>query len=160
MHTYANTMFSQALEENKNDKITHTFLLTINSNKAARTQEDAERYKNHMMNHFRSMFGDFEQFVQIYKSGHYVHRKPAKKSFGDIAENVRVNPQFEIGGELHRIHAHIVLKWDSSPQYFFQINMQLLRNWLRSNVGDVYANVRWIKGDSELFRYINKATRK
>lgn len=153
-------MFSQALEDNKNDTITHTFLLTINSNKAAKTVEDAQRYKRYMATQFRVMFEEFEQFVQIYKSGHYLHRKSSKKSFSDVADNVRVNPQFEIGGDLHRIHAHIVLKWDSSPKYFFQINMGLLRNWLRSNIGEVYANVRWIKGDSELFRYINKSTRK
>ena len=153
-------MFAQALRDNKNDTITHTFLLTINSNKAARTQEEARQFRDHLASRLRSMFAVFEEFVQIYMSGKYIHRKPANKPFTEVATNLRVNPQFEIGTEQHRVHCHIVLKWDTSPDYFFQINMPHLRAWLHTNVGPVYANIRWIKGDSELFRYINKTTRK
>jgi hypothetical protein len=150
-------MFKKALEQNKNDSITHTFLLTINSNKAATSEEEATQYKNYLMKSLEKMFNVFEDFVDIYLAGNHLHKKKAYVDFNDIAEDVRVNPQFEIGPTQKRIHTHIVIKWDSSPTYFFQINLIKLRNWIESNVGSFYVNVRWIKGDSELFRYINKS---
>lgn len=150
-------MFKRALDNNNNNNITHTFLLTINSNKAVTTEEEAEMLKRHLMNSLAKMFSVFEEFVDIYMAGNYIHKKKANVSFDDVAHDIKVNPQYEIGSKLKRIHTHIIIKWDSSPKYFFQINMASLKNWLNNNVGAVYCNVRWIKGDSEIFRYINKA---
>jgi len=149
-------MFKKALANNANNTITHTFLLTINSNKSAHTEEDATEYKNYLMSSLEKMFDYFETFVKIYISGHHIHKKPANVEFEDVAEDIKVNPQFEIGQKQKRIHTHIIIKWNSSPTYFFQIDMIKLRNWVHSNIGPLYVNVRWIKGDSELFRYINK----
>lgn len=149
-------MFSEALEQNDNNNITHTFLITINSNKAAKTDIEAEDYKQHLLRGLQRLFGVFEGFVDIYASGHYVQKKRINRPFKEIASNVRVNPQVEIGPEQKRIHTHIVVKWDSSPKYFFQINLAKMRGWMDENLGPYHTNVRWIKGDSELFRYINK----
>lgn len=149
-------MFKRALEQNDNDNITHTFLLTINSNKAAKTEEEANNLKKFILKGLSSMFSSFEDFVEIYLSGNYLHKRKANVSFTDVAYDIKVNPQVEIGSKLKRIHTHIIIKWDSSPKYFFQINMRALKIWLHNNIGPVYCNVRWVKGDSEIFRYINK----
>jgi hypothetical protein len=149
-------MFSEALEQNNNDNITHTFLITINSNKAAKTDIEAEQYKDYILSGLKRMFTVFEGFVEIYASGHYVHKKRVNKTFKETCTNVKVNPQVEIGPELKRIHTHIVVKWDSSPKYFFQISLVKMREWILENMGPLYVNIRWIRGDSELFRYINK----
>lgn len=150
-------MFARALKENNNDKITHTFLITINSNKAVKSVEAADELKNTILTGLRKLFSVFEEFVDIYKAGHYLQRKKASAPFSDICDNVKVNPQVEIGQEQKRIHSHIVVKWDSGPGFFFQINLQKLRRWVEQNMGPYHTNIRWIKGDSELFRYINKS---
>lgn len=150
-------MFSEAFEQNDNNTITHTFLITINSNKAAKDAEEAENYRNHLLRGLRRLFTVFEGFVDIYASGHYVHKKRVNAAFKDVATNVKVNPQVEIGLEKKRIHSHIVVKWDTEPKYFFQINLGKMREWISENIGPFYTNVRWIRGDSELFRYINKS---
>jgi hypothetical protein len=150
-------MFKRALEQNNNNNITHTFLLTINSNKAARTEEEAENLKRAITKGLGLLFSSFEDFVDIYLSGTYSHKRPANVEFSDVAHDIKVNPQIEIGTKLKRVHTHIIIKWDSSPKYFFQINMRSLKIWLENNLGPVYCNVRWVKGDSEIFRYINKA---
>ncbi len=150
-------MFSRALRENTNDKVTNTFLITINSNQAVKTEEKADILRDKILLDLRKFFSVFEGFIDIYKSGHQMQRQRANRPFSEICDNVKVNPQVEIGQEQKRIHSHIVIKWDSSPNYFFQLNLPKIRLWMSENMGPYHVNVRWIKGDSELFRYINKS---
>ena len=150
-------MFHEALKENNNDTISSTFLITMNTNKAATSQSEAEHYRSFLMSGIRRMFEDFEQFVDIYIAGYHVSRKKANIDLYDVITNVRVNPQIEIGSEKKRIHTHIIIKWDHSAKYYFQINMSKLRAWIETNIGPMYLNIRWIKMDSDIFRYINKS---
>ena len=150
-------MFRNAINENKNDVITNTFLLTINSNKSAKDMETAENLKRILISKIKELFNDFDNFIDIFYAGHYINRKKAEVNFSSVARNIKVNPQFEIGQRQKRIHSHIVVKWDSYAKYFFQINVRKMREWFHRNGLPVHIDIKWIKGDSELFRYINKS---
>lgn len=143
--------------------LVHNFLLTINSNRSY-VEADVLQAKNNFVDELTTMFGQFENFIDIFVStkhgGNKYDRVPLRNvTFEDIASNVSVQPRVEVGKKLGKLHCHTLISWSSSDRYFFQINQNRLRQYIKNNMGSYHVDIKWIKGAAEInnvLRYINK----
>lgn len=148
-------MFREYLNSKRPETITHNFLITINKNQSIKSVENEDVAKREFKAGMRKMFDNFEQFIDIHKSGDYEKRK-LNMDFSDVATSVSVIPRIEVGGKRGMIHAHILIRWQSIPKFFFQINQSKLRRWINENIGCCYLNIRWINNDAAAFKYVDK----
>lgn len=151
--------FKDKFDENsknvKNNKsFTHRFLLTINTNNAYTTQEEALNAKKQLLGVLRRFMQDMESFIRIYKSK--TNRKKVDVEFKNIAKDIDVNVGVEIGHLQKRLHTHIEIKWETLDPYFFQFSQTDINNWFKQRNLNYYVNIKWIADVNNVFRYIKK----
>lgn len=149
---------------NQDDVIlTHSFLLTINSNKSY-DEDELPQAKRRFISDLTMMFNNFENFIDAYLSvkagGSKYNRKKLNVEFKNVAKDVRVIPKIEIGKKQRRLHCHALLQWSSDERFFFQVNHRAIRQFINEAMDESYhCDIKWVKGASDLnniIAYINK----
>jgi len=151
-------MFSEYLNKKHSQQhpVITNFLITFNPNLAPREEHDIEDTKQKLKLALHKLFSNFENFIDIYEGGKY-NKKLVSVNFENIASNVSVVPRVEVGKRKHNVHSHTMMSWSSSNDYFFQINLNKLRKWIREHIiPDFHLEVKWVKNNRSVWEYINK----
>lgn len=156
-------MFRPEFETQKTETYRDNWHLTINSNKAAKTDEEANMIRNELRRVIEQIFEEFPNYIIGYYSkkvvgNSYYRNHPVQQPIEELVTNVKVIPKFEIGGYGHKIHAHILISFESSTDYIYRIETKALNEWIHNNIGALYLYVRHVpNGTQNVLEYIFKS---
>lgn len=147
-----------------------TFLLTVNTNKASSSVEMAERLKEQLEDHLQHIFDNIEDYMIAFEKeevgmgegrgegerggGGVVHHE-LSIDIGKAIKSGSIETGIEIGGTMHRLHSHSLIRFEHSPDINFKMNLTKLRQSLPQGTK---VQVRWIKDTQlDLLKYIKKS---
>ena len=150
-------MYSAHHNNKKDPLATCGFLLTINTNKAPKSEKGVKDMKRVLRRGLRRLLSQFDDFIDISRYDD-IYNTPLKSvRLLDVGRGLFVDPNIEIGEDRHMIHSHTMMNWSAPVKYSFRVNIKKLRRWLDRNIQPgMYVNVRFIKGNQDIIRYIRK----
>lgn len=144
-----------------------TFLLTVNTNKASSSVEMAERLKEQLEDHLQHIFDNIEDYMIAFEKEYMIAFEKEEGGKGgvvhhelsiDIGKAIKsgsIETGIEIGGTMHRLHSHSLIRFEHSPDINFKMNLTKLRQSLPQGTK---VQVRWIKDTQlDLLKYIKKS---
>lgn len=155
-------MFAPDFNLGKQNTLTDSWHLTINSNRTATSQEEAIKIRNELKAALEKIFDVFPKYLHAFlsrKAGGNKFNFPIDTPVDEliIPNSVKVIPKFEIGKYTHRIHSHTLVQFDTEDKYIYQIDTKGLNIWIHENIGPLYIHVRHIpNGIKNVLEYIMK----